>query len=230
MFAAPNRRTESAHGRFAIRPVVGGPLIGRVRLGKPRVLAAGRELTPVAVERFDAPRARAELDQLYRHFATDVRRWVRAFGVRRADIEDLVQEVFVIAFRRYDTARGENPKAWLYQIARRKVRGYRRLAWIRHVVVVESLAPLEGLTPDVQTPARRAEAREQVTLISRVLGRLSEAQQLAFVLVDLEGRSGEEIARLQNVPLNTVWTRVYRARRAVRDASRRLDAPSPRTG
>jgi DNA-directed RNA polymerase specialized sigma24 family protein len=43
--------------------------------------------------------------------------------------------------------------------------------------------------------------------------KMREERRSAFVLFELEGLSGEEIARIQSVPVNTVWTRLFHARR-----------------
>jgi RNA polymerase sigma-70 factor (ECF subfamily) len=42
---------------------------------------------------------------------------------------------------------------------------------------------------------------------------MDEERRTAFVLFEIDGLSGEEIARIQDVPLNTVWTRLHHARR-----------------
>ena len=42
---------------------------------------------------------------------------------------------------------------------------------------------------------------------------MAEARRTAFVLFEIEGLSGDEIARIQSIPLNTVWTRLHHARR-----------------
>ena len=61
------------------------------------------------------------------------------------------------------------------------------------------------------------------------LAKIREERRTTFVLFEIEGLSGEEIARIQSVPLNTVWTRLYHARRdfaalaaRFREAQRRM--------
>ena len=46
-----------------------------------------------------------------------------------------------------------------------------------------------------------------------LLQKMNEDRRSAFVLFEVEGLSGEEIARIQSVPLNTVWTRLHHARK-----------------
>ena len=54
---------------------------------------------------------------------------------------------------------------------------------------------------------------------------MSEKLRSTFVLFEIEGYSGEEIARIQDIPLGTVWTRLHHARKdfwkIVADARRR---------
>jgi RNA polymerase sigma-70 factor (ECF subfamily) len=42
---------------------------------------------------------------------------------------------------------------------------------------------------------------------------MSDMQRTAFVLFEIEGYSGEEIAELEQIPVNTVWTRLHHARK-----------------
>jgi len=49
--------------------------------------------------------------------------------------------------------------------------------------------------------------------VDPALMKMAEARRTAFVLFEIEGLSGDEIARIQDIPLNTVWTRLHHARR-----------------
>ena len=62
-------------------------------------------------------------------------------------------------------------------------------------------------------PETTFENKEKAALLAHQLSQLPEAQRAAFVLFELDGYSGEEIARLQGVPINTVWGRIHKARR-----------------
>ena len=46
-----------------------------------------------------------------------------------------------------------------------------------------------------------------------MLGKMSEVRRTTFILFEIEGYSGEEIAEMQGIPLNTVWTRLHHARK-----------------
>jgi RNA polymerase sigma factor (sigma-70 family) len=62
--------------------------------------------------------------------------------------------------------------------------------------------------------AERAETARAI----RALERLSDKKRETFVLVALEGLSGDEAARALGIPVATVWTRLHHARRELRDA------------
>jgi len=162
-------------------------------------------------------------EALYDRWFDDVSRWVRALGAGEADRDDLVQEVFVLAFRRFASFDGENPAGWLYQIARRKVRDYRSLSWVRHFITVDTLARFEHVLEQTRTPYQELETSERSKILNRLLDTLSDDKRAAFVLFEIEGRSGEEIARAQNVPVNTVWARIYQARQKLMHEARRLE-------
>jgi len=179
----------------------------------------------VAIER-SLPRS---FEQLYDRYFDEVMRWVRALGARDADRQDLVQDIFVLAYRRFHDFDGENPGGWLYQIARRKVRDYRSLSWVRHFFGVDSLAPFEGVLQHGRSPLQDLERSEQAQLLNQLLDTLNDDKRVAFVLFEIEGHSGEHIAQLQNVSVNTVWARIYQARqKLLREARRLQEAPKRR--
>ena len=138
-------------------------------------------------------------------------RWSRALGGLNADVEDLAQEVFLVARRKLPAFDGQHPRAWLYSITRRTVSDYRRRAWIRRV-----FQPLEALLDVPETgpgPGEIAHTNEGMRTLSALLDQLSPIRRTAFILFEIEGYSGEEIAELEGIPLNTVYTRLHHARK-----------------
>ncbi|MDF3068046.1 MAG: polymerase sigma factor RpoE [Polyangiaceae bacterium] len=164
----------------------------------------------------------AAFERIYDEWYAHVARWVRALGVRSADVEDLVQDVFIIVHRRLATFDGQNLGGWLYRITRRRVRDYRQLVWVRSFFGVQSLAPSEELLQTAVGPLEELERIEGQRLLERLLAALTPDQRVAFVLFEIEGQKGEEIARLQQVAVNTVWARVHKARKTLlRELARR---------
>jgi RNA polymerase sigma-70 factor (ECF subfamily) len=136
-----------------------------------------------------------------------------------ADVEELVQDVFLAlpdAATRYEER--TRFKAWLFGIAVRKARSFRRKAWFRRT---SGGAPAEqrdrGPGPDQQ-----AERRE---LASSLLAGLPGGQREVLVLHAVEGFDGEEIAQILGISPGTVWTRLHRARRAVLESKQAVVPP-----
>ena len=167
----------------------------------------------------------ADFDAIYEQWFHDVTRWVRAMGGPHADQEDLVQDVFLVAHRRLKDFDGANVGGWLYQIARRRVRDHRRLRWVKSVLLlrapVSDGAPLRG-----PGPADSFETKEKQRVLERLLEKLNQAERVAIMLFEVEGYSGQEIARIQGVPLNTVWARIHKARKKLRHELERVNEHS----
>src|SRR5215468_9817010 len=69
----------------------------------------------------------------YQAWFRQVYRWIRALGGPGIDAEDLAQEVFIVVQRKFARFDGTNLAGWLYRIAQRTVRDYRRCAWYRKI-------------------------------------------------------------------------------------------------
>lgn len=154
-------------------------------------------------------------ERIYQEWFPHVSRWVLTLGARPSDHEDLVQDVFTVAYRRLGDFDGSNVSGWLFKIARRKVRDYRRLSWVQHVMASEGPA-LHHLGEPAPGPLDELETKQKSELLSRRLAKLPSAQRAVFTLFELEGLSGHEIAIQQQVPLNTVWLRLFNARKKLK--------------
>ncbi len=126
-----------------------------------------------------------------------------------AHVDDLLQDVFVVALR--DAARlaaAASPRAWLYGIAVKLAANHRRRAWLRSWLGLEAAADVEA--PDDPVLAlRRREAEAQLEAALRAMP--AKKREL-FVLFELEGLSGAELASALDLPIGTVWRRLHDAR------------------
>jgi RNA polymerase sigma-70 factor, ECF subfamily len=152
---------------------------------------------------------------LYRDWFTAVSGWVQALGAPEADREDIVQEVFLVVLRRLADFDGQNAAGWLFQIARRKVRDRRRLVWVEHYFGRRSVPVTEEVLTTTWGPVDDLQTEQQRRLFSRIIGELNEKQRATFVLFEIEGRRGTEIAEMLGVPVNTVWLRLHKARKTL---------------
>jgi len=127
--------------------------------------------------------------------------------------EELTQEVFVKAWRKLSTFRGESAfSSWLYPMAVNVTLSERRSRRRRDARIVPVEEP-EGMEKAPVTP--RPEAGFD---LERALATLPTGARNVFVLHDVEGRTHEEIAALLNLAAGTSKAQLHRARRLLREA------------
>jgi RNA polymerase sigma-70 factor (ECF subfamily) len=136
-------------------------------------------------------------------------RLLRRLGVPHADVDDAVQQVFLVASGRLEAIAKGSERAFLYGTALRVASTARRTASRRQ----KGLAKLlwETPTPSV-APDEEFERREAIALLDGVLAALPDESRRVFVLSDIEGMSAPEIAVFENIPAGTVASRLRRAR------------------
>ena len=71
----------------------------------------------------------------------------------------------------------------------------------------------DGVADTSQSPIEALEQRDARRLMQQILAQLTERRRTTFFLFEIEGYSGEEIAVLEGVSVNTVYTRLHHARR-----------------
>lgn len=124
-------------------------------------------------------------------------------------VDDLVQEVFIAAFTRLATFRGDAQiETWLYTITANKVRNY----WdARRRRDAREQGSQLGADKDVVSPEESLEAQERQRLFYQALGRLPDKFREAFTARALQHMSLEDASAVLGVPISTVS---YRTRRA----------------
>jgi RNA polymerase sigma-70 factor, ECF subfamily len=160
-----------------------------------------------------------EVRQVYERHADFVWRSLQHLGARPADLEDLGQEVFVVVHRRLSTFDGRSKlTTWLFGICLHLVQRHRRRAYLR----LEFLHAEPPERIDSETPEARYESEETRVRLESLLDKLSPERRATFVLFEIEGASCEEIAELTSVPIGTVYSRLYLARKQVKETAARL--------
>jgi RNA polymerase sigma-70 factor (ECF subfamily) len=138
---------------------------------------------------------------------------VRATGSRQ-DAEDLLQATFVTAARAAGSFDGrETCLPWLIGIGARLAYRHRR-GLLRFQRALDRFRASEP--PESWDPARQLGARDRLSALAAALERMSERKRIVLLLAEVEGLSGEEIARALDIPLGTVWTRLHHARNELR--------------
>lgn len=158
------------------------------------------------------------LDALYRAHKGTVARFAVTLGGPHEEVEDLVQEVFVVAASRLSTFRGEaDVRTWLYGITRNVVRHRRRSAHRARRRTVELSLALEPVS-DAPTPEQTLASRQALASVCTALAELDEKYRATLLLHAVEGLDGREIAEKTGVEPATVWVRLHRARLLIQHA------------
>ena len=158
------------------------------------------------------PEARADpLDEMYERYAGDVKRWARRLAGPRADVEDLLHDVFVIALRRRFISRGEaSVRTWLFRITHHVVRSRMRRGFLRGLLFQRRRNELVETAP--ATPYEEVERCERQARLYRALDQLPDAYRTALILYEIECLPGDEVAELTGVSVGTLWVRLHRGR------------------
>src|SRR3989442_14616920 len=162
----------------------------------------------------------ASFEPLVQKYSPRVFATARRYARRESEIEDIVQEVWVKAFQKLSSFRGEAPfEHWLMRLAVRTcydfLRGHQRN---RETTFSELTEPeSDWLDRYVNDPGSAAEdaaaARE---LLEKVLSGMSPAARLIITLLEIEERSVKEIAKLTGWSVPLVKVRAFRARAEMR--------------
>lgn len=193
----------------------------RIPLGKMRAVNNAEQL-PVA----EARRGEATAwDALFRRYQLPLHSYVCELLGDRETALDVVQETFVNAVRHLASLRDDNRfGSWLFGIAHQKCiqrwrRSGREVAWQD-----EQLADQPALDPD---PREWAIRREQEAAFHEALAGLEPPHRAVLLLHFLEDFPLEEIARITEVPVGTVKSRLHYAKRALRERLQATPSTTP---
>jgi RNA polymerase sigma-70 factor (ECF subfamily) len=128
----------------------------------------------------------------------------------RETARDIVQETFISFYTSLPRFNGKaSIRTYLYRIAVNKS--------IDHVRKMRTRARLQSkLTADFETPEDPTGRVEDRILLKEALGSLPVKLRIPLVMVECERLTYGEVARILEIPLNTVRTRIYRARERLR--------------
>jgi RNA polymerase sigma-70 factor, ECF subfamily len=188
-------------------------------------LSEGQTSSPALPDRADAA---PELDvgAIYDDHFDFVWCALRRLGVRDYQLEDAVQDVFVVVQRRLaDFEQRSTLATWLYGIALRIAKDHRRRQVKRGIEVPSHDDALVGTAPDPRQAALQAEAAQ---LVQDLLDTLDEDRRVVFILAELEEFTALEIAETLGLGVNSVYSRLRLARRDFQQALKRHRARADR--
>jgi RNA polymerase sigma-70 factor (ECF subfamily) len=173
---------------------------------------------PDTISRINEPakddETRIDVTEVHKRHGEFVWRTLYRMGVRPPHVEDVYQEVFLVVHRRLRTFNGQCAlTTWLYEICFRVAAGYRRKAHFRREELVPDWSEHDGLASASSSPERQLQTARQAKQLEQILDTLPLQYRVVFVMFELEGMSSEQIAESVGVPLNTVYSRLYRARK-----------------
>src|SRR5262245_38799395 len=141
-------------------------------------------------------------------------------GVPRSALDDVTQEVFIVINRKLPEFEGRSSlTAWIAGIVRRVVSDYLRKKGNR-----SAGEPLEREPVAESASAEHLERKAALELLDTLLAKMTDGQREVFVMCEIEGMSGAEIAAATGVNENTVWTRLRAARRIFQEGVTRQRA------
>jgi RNA polymerase sigma-70 factor (ECF subfamily) len=151
-------------------------------------------------------------DTVYEEHVDYLWRAARGMGVPPSQIDDVLQDLFLVVHRRLSEFEGRaSVRTWLTRILVRVVSEHRRRFRRKesgHDELVE-----DSLDTQQPTPADEAARNQAVALLSEILGTMDEDQRVVFVLAEIEQLPVPEIAASLEVNVNTVYSRLRLARK-----------------
>jgi RNA polymerase sigma-70 factor (ECF subfamily) len=152
---------------------------------------------------------RPSLDHVIGAWLPVVVGWCARLGGPAVDAEDAAHDVMMVVARRIETVfQAEQFPSWLFGITRRTLARHRRRAFVARWV--------PGFVPEVADqadgPARLYAVSETSRAVQALLERLSVDDREVLVLAMLEDRPDTEVARMLDLPLGTMKSRLRRAR------------------
>lgn len=154
----------------------------------------------------------------------------------QSEVEDVVQEAFVKAYRALPNFRGDSAfYTWLYRIGINTAKNYLVAMGRRPQVVTEiEVEDAENYDSGAElrttdTPETELMSKQVAQTVNDTVAALPEELRTAITLREIEGLSYEEIASLMGCPIGTVRSRIFRARETIAEKLRPLlDTPEHR--
>jgi RNA polymerase sigma-70 factor (ECF subfamily) len=162
-------------------------------------------------------------EQIYDDNCTFIWRSLRGLGVPDANIDDAVQEVFLVVHRRLPEYEPRaHIRSWLFGIAMRVAKDHRRSARRKPTVPLAD----DPILVAQDSPFEQVARNQALAFVERFLDTLSDEQRALFVLTELEQLRVPEAAELLGENLNTVYSR----QRALRKQFAEALAQNPEIG
>jgi len=155
------------------------------------------------------------------HYAS-IWRLLRRMGVRPAQLDDVVQEVFWVAARRLTDIQPGRAHSFLYGVALRIAAGELRRQ--KRAMPLADLEQVPLLLDNSPSPEEQLAERQALEILDDVLNQLPLDLRTVFVLHEIEGLEVRQIAEIEGIPVGTASSRLRRAREEFSAIAKRVRA------
>jgi RNA polymerase sigma-70 factor (ECF subfamily) len=164
---------------------------------------------------------------LFKQYASFVAGFLLRMGISRTDLDDVMQEVFLVAHRLGGYMPGPaKPTTYLANIAVRAATTHRRKHQVRSFVRANDDL-VGGASGDIENPERAAENQRQLKLLQTALDRLDDDKRAVFIMAEIHGETVVSIAAGLGIPVDTAYSRLRAARKLFQEAAATLCAEEP---
>ena len=170
---------------------------------------------------------RRAFDLLFLRYQHKINNLVARY-VHTQEVEDVVQEAFIKAYRALPRFRGESAfYTWLYRIAVNTSKNYlvsraRRPQGVDLDASEADVGEVAEALKDTEDPEGALRRDELEAVVNGAIGDLPEDLRSALTLREFDGLTYEQIATVMECPVGTVRSRIFRAREAVDEQIRPL--------
>ena len=159
----------------------------------------------------------ALFEVLMRRNNTRLYRTLRSLLRNEAEIEDAMQAVYVIAYSKLGSFRGDAQlSTWLTQIALNEALGRLRHDRRHPVLSLAAVPELPVTAPSVQTPEAQVNRRELAAILEEAVDALPDLYRVTFMLREIDGMDTTQAAQALGVSEDVVKKRLSRARALLR--------------
>jgi RNA polymerase sigma-70 factor (ECF subfamily) len=163
-------------------------------------------------------------ETLVRHYMTDAYLVAYGFVGNSEDARDLSQDAFIKAYQareRFDSERPFYP--WLYRIIKNHCLNFIKRGRRGQSLYYEDSPDRERFASNSPTPLESLEKNERHAALRVAVDELSDDHREIIVLKNFRDLSYQRIAEVLEIPIGTVMSRLYYARKTLKDIIERLE-------
>jgi RNA polymerase sigma-70 factor (ECF subfamily) len=164
-------------------------------------------------------------EKLVRHYMTDAFLIAQGFVGNPDDARDLSQDAFVKAYQARESFDANRPfYPWLYRILKNHCLNFLKRSGRKTAsLYFEDNPDRERFSSPTPTPLQNLEREERIAVVRAAIGNLSEDHREIIILKNFKGYSYAEIAQTLDIPIGTVMSRLFYARKALKELIERIE-------